>query len=499
MRLAVRFLLAALSGLLAAFLGATHGLAAWITGVPGLLAIRGTTVPVGFLCGFISGGVCAGIAAWGLQAYGWPLYLGSVAFLAVFVAAVGAATVGFGRRFESRGAWVLVPPIAWGAFSWGRNLLDLPVPSTIAASQIDFPAVLQIAALTGPAGISFLLILGNGILVQIIAFAWAGRQGRAVSVSQWIRLGLVSLLFLGIPLLAGAARLKETPPPAQGNRVAIVQGGFPIEHYRQASSDEVMRKLLRDRYVQLTHFAGGSNPLLIVWPEEPTLGDLLIRGQLNSTITKLANRHNVHLLIGSSTGFMGESGFESSDVGPRFNSALLVSPAGELLARYDKRRPTPFEPYSPGQQSGLIDSPLGVLGIMICEESLFPSMSRGLVQEGAEILVELSNDAGFGKGLVGLFHGREAVLMSVAYGRPYIRAGQSGPSYLIDAMGRLESESGLFDSAVLAGRVSPATDSTLYLRWGDWFHGVCLAGLMILMGLNFRRGSRVYNRADSDE
>lgn len=485
-----RLALAGLSGGLSALLGARYSLWAWVSLIPLLTAIRGATVPQGFGAGIVTGAICTAVCASGLRDYGALLYGAVVVGLGVSVGLATSVTTWLGRGQERSLSWALIPPTVWTAFAQLPTWLDWPIPSSVASSQADLPVVLQIASLTGPAGVAYLLILGNAIAAHTLDLAWERRRKpQPTRGTGWWTLTFLTLVTLGGPLAFGTARLAAAKPTTAGVKVAVVQGGLPIEYYR--AGDPANRQLLRDRYLHLTNVAGQSQPTLIVWPEEPTLGDLVSHDRLDPAISELATRHGAALIIGSSTGEPSAAPTNGLPEGRRFNSALLVESDGTLAGRYDKRRLSPFEPYHPGGRSPLMETASGRLGILICEESLFPSLTHELIQRGAEVIVELSNDAGFGQTPTALFHARQAVLTAVSYHRPYVRAGQSGPSYLIDAAGRVTALAGMFEATVLVNLVEPSRAPTPYRRWGLWFPLLCLAaGLVAVLSkvgaLHFR-------------
>lgn len=482
-----RLLLSALSGGLAATVGFYNPFLAWICGVPVLLAIRGASVRTACLCGFISGGICVAICGWGLQVGGWPLYLAVIAGLGSFVAAVTGLVAWLGRGREDRPLWILIPSLAWGALSGLVSLADLPVPSSVASSQIPFPPLLQIASLTGPVGVTFLLWLGNASLTQGLALAWEDRRNKIISLGRWMRLAVLAGGCLGTAWIAGSFRLRDLREQGLPTRVAIVQGALPIQAYREAHQDPKKQDFLNERYMTLTAQAASSSPQpqMILWPEDPVLGEFLMEDQLDPAISALAMRTQAALLIGSSTPLYRSYG-KKMRLPFRFNSALLISPEGKLMDRYDKRRLTPSESYQPGGRFPVLESPHGRLGLFICEESLYASSRRELAQRGAEILVEMSNDAALGRSPAAIVHAREAVLSAVSFHRPYLRTGQIGPSYIVDAFGRLQTRSGLFEQTVLVGQVAPSSQETLYQKWGDWFPLLCLAICGLLGFRKFR-------------
>jgi apolipoprotein N-acyltransferase len=199
---------------------------------------------------------------------------------------------------------------------------------------------------------------------------------------------------------------------------------------------------------------------------------------------------------------------EESDTGIRYyNSAYLFSLNGELVDVYDKIRLVPFAEYRPlslpavlnhsaeapseftsGTRATVFSLPQGTFGVTICYEAAYPSLSRRLVQEGAQLLVNISNDTWLGGAAAAVEqHFAMAVLRAVENKRSLIRAATAGISGFVDPTGRLHTLS-TEEETVIHGAVSPQHGLTIYARYGDWFALVCLgSSLAVLVSLLWRR------------
>ncbi len=134
-----------------------------------------------------------------------------------------------------------------------------------------------------------------------------------------------------------------------------------------------------------------------------------------------------------------------------------------------------------------LDTPVGRLGVMVCLESIYPDIGRALTSAGAELLLVMSNDAGFGESLVTHHMTNRAVVRAVENGRWLLRAGQAGVSTLVDPRGRIHGRLGLFETGLLTGTARLRSDETLYVRWGDWWMGLVGGVLLLAFAASVRR------------
>ncbi len=176
-----------------------------------------------------------------------------------------------------------------------------------------------------------------------------------------------------------------------------------------------------------------------------------------------------------------------------FNSALLLNPAGQFGDKYYKTHLVPFGEYVPlknllpflaplveaaGDFSvGKIEQPLvwkdSRIGVLICFESVFPEISRKWVLAGANMLVNLTNDAWYGRSSAPHHSLAMAVFRSVETRRSLVRSANTGISAFINPLGRVESRSELFQSYGFSADVSLFEETTFWTRYGYLFGPLC--------------------------
>jgi apolipoprotein N-acyltransferase len=230
--------------------------------------------------------------------------------------------------------------------------------------------------------------------------------------------------------------------------------------------------------------ANGPAPSIVAWPEVPAPlyyeEDARFRGYMDA----LARRLQAYLLVGV---------VAHTPSGEPLNSAVLISPGGGLITRYDKVNLVPFGEYVPwpfgaltakiSTEAGdfaagkrIVVSPVGgghAVGTFICYESVFPNFVRRFANDGAQVFFNLSNDGWFGKTAARWQH-LSIVRMRAAENRRWIlRATNDGITSTIDSAGRLRGTVPLYTEATSYTGFDYITEKTLYTRWGDWFPLLC--------------------------
>lgn len=396
---------------------------------------------------------------------------GFVAGLALFPAACGALQARLAPRV-SLARVVLVAPGCWILLEWVRGwiLTGFPWLST------GYAAMGSVADGLVP----WLGVHGVGLLLAVSA-------GAVAALAMWPRRGawvlaVVALAWAG----AGAAgRVDFAEPDGPPLRVALVQGNVPLGEKWQTGGG---RRLL-SRYLEMSR--PYTNADLVVWPEAalPFYAD-----QLPADARRRLESWPATFLLGTLERDRSAEGGER-----RYNSALLVGGSGGV---YRKRHLVPFGEFLPLEpllgwlltfleipQSDLSawkgpQQPLRVdgrrLGVTICYEDAFPADVRRALPEAA-VLANLSEDAWFGDSLAPHQRLQMARMRALESARPMVRAGNTGPSALIDHRGRVSAVAGQFRATVVSGTVQPMAGVTPYVRTGDW-PAVALAVLLALAG-----------------
>ncbi len=176
-----------------------------------------------------------------------------------------------------------------------------------------------------------------------------------------------------------------------------------------------------------------------------------------------------------------------------FNSAALVSPSGDWIARYDKMHLVPFGEYVPFKQwlsfaggltkevgdfsRGVSRAPLPAgdqkLGVFICYESIFPDEIRQSVKQGAQVLVNISNDGWYGDSGAYAQHIKQARMRAVENARWLLRDTNTGVTASIDPNGRVAQSAPRKVRTVLQASYALSNDTTFYTHHGDWLAYGC--------------------------
>ncbi|MBI2081145.1 MAG: apolipoprotein N-acyltransferase [candidate division NC10 bacterium] len=360
----------------------------------------------------------------------------------------------------------------WTALEYLRTYALSGFPwNLLGYSQLPNLPFAQVATVTGVYGISFLLVLASAAAAAPLL---PGASPRGV----WGTITAAGLL-IGAAHGAGLWALRGADAAAPAPlRVGVVQGN--IEQALKWSPAAL--DLTLDTYSRLSAQAAAAGADLIVWPE--TAAPLLLRHDpvRLAYVRALAQSLGRPVLVGAPDRAAGEPIRLQ-------NSAMLFGPDGRLLAKYDKMHLVPFGEYVPlkpllffvdkvatgigdfvpGESRTVFGVPGGTFAASICFEVIFPAEVRAAVAGGAEFLVNITNDAWFGRSAAPAQHLRMAAFRALETRRYLARAANTGISAAVDPYGRVLRSTGLFEEAVLVEGVRPRRDLTPYVRFGDWF------------------------------
>jgi len=472
---------------------------AWVAFVPLLYSVaRRPRAAASFVSGWLAGTLffyasChwltypmihyAGLPAW----LAHPLLLPAAAAGGIFT---GLFALGLARLCARKGAAALLfAPALWAACEWARLGAIGQLWNAVGYSQAFEPSLIQAARFGGVYAVSFLVLAANAA----IAYAVLKRGARSALIS------LAAVACVG--LLAFAAWLTRAPGSAN-EPAAVVIAVQPnvIPDFRRSETEYAA---LRRRHFELSdaalraldegEAAGGVTaarpPRVVVWPESPMNFSLERDRRFREEVARFVGERRVSLLFNS---------LEPAAGGGAYNAAVLVNEKGLLAAQYDKIRLMPFGEYVPlprwlpgaGMLSGVVGDftpgeryapiPLGATerraqaGTFICLESAYPYITRRLTEEGADVLVELTNDAYQGDTAVLRQHLSNAVFRAVETGRPLLRVTNTGISARITPRGEVSDETGRFAEAVRSWTVARSDGGrTFYVRFGDAFAAAC--------------------------
>ncbi len=402
---------------------------------------------------------------------------------ALFAAGFGAVAARLG---DGGVAPAFLAACAWAALDHARSFVFTGFPwALLGYAQHGNPALLPLAAWTGVYGLSFVTALGGIAAARIGVALRAGRPAPREAVAA---LAVV----LGLHVVGVLAPGADDGAPDDRVRVAVLQGN--IEQGVKWSPDWAERTL--GIYTELTRAAAHEGAEVVVWPETAVPGSPDADAELAARLARLARETGVRLVVGA-------VGVELRAGEPfYYDSAFLWDPQGAPIGRYDKAHLVPFGEYVPfrallghflaavARGAAALDVSPGagpralavgdrlIAGVPICYELLFPDLVRRFVDDGAGLLLAITNDAWYGR--TGAPHQFLAITaMRSAETRVWTaRAANTGVSAIIDDRGRVRKRTEIFERDFLVADVPrrpPPRGGSFYTRHGDVFAWSCWA------------------------
>lgn len=488
----------------------------WIGVVPLMLCIRRLTPWQAFFAGWIGGiAYFVGIFPWinevqsiAKLAIGLGhLYLGL--YLGLFCACMSL------MHRKLRVPLLTAAPV-WVTIEYLRaHFFFLAFPWALLGhtQYLNLP-ILQLASFAGSYGITFTMILVNGIIADLIVHRIEKGNSRDLKFAG-IRYNPVIAIF---PVLAGlivfwAYGLISVPQKTTGRPlpVGVVQGNIP----QDMKFDPDYRDFIFSKYENLSKEVFHNNLRLIVWPETSTPGFILKDMALYNRMAKLVKDLKIHFLIGSTE----YSKFSNKPVDREKsgNTALYFSPQGKIAGQYLKIRLLPLGEYIPlentipwphfiispdktnylipGKEATIFDLDETKFGVLICWENIFPYLSRQLARKGANFIVNISNEAWFGKTAAPYQILSMCVFRAVENRISIVRATNTGISCFIDSYGRItdrvkNGNEELFVDGVSSHEIQISETGTFYTQYGDILPYGCIGITIGLLLISILRTTR---------
>ena len=388
-------------------------------------------------------------------------------------------------------------PFVWVSLEFLRAHLLSGFPwASLGYSQYKFLHIIQIADITGVYGVSFLIVAVNAVLFWIFLLRTEkvlSNRLRIISISS------ITFLFV-LSLCYGYYRLsKDYDSNDNELNIAVIQGNIP-QHLKWNRSFQ--RKTI-DTYKRLTNEAAGHGSDLVVWPETAAPFYFQEYSQYREEVLDIAADGNTYLLFGNPSYKL------TDDIKPKMlNSAYLISPYRDIMARYDKIHLVPFGEYVPfsnilffveklasgtgdfsaGRDHIVMELPESKFGVVICYEVIFPELVRKFILNGANFMVTITNDAWFGKTSAPYQHFTMAVFRSVENRIYFARAANTGISGFISPKGKILQAGPIFEETVLIQKIFPSNTISFYTKNGDIFtYGAIFITCLILVIASAKR------------
>ena len=417
-----------------------------------------------------------------------------------------------------RQLWGLVAAVAWtamemlqahvlGGFPW--NLLGV--------SQIDLIPLVQLASLTGVYGVSFLIAwVSLSLLITVSQIAC--RPGQPLS---WMREIFPAGAILMLATMLGFLHVQQASSSRDRVRIALIQPSYQQkEIWEGLAVEDRFQTLLR-----LSRAALLMEPDLLVWPESGIPAPLENPERIRDFVVE----NDISLVFNETDVVTGTGGSAPK----YFNAAFVMDPKGRIGDKAHKHQLVMFGEYFPfldvfpilshlspigvnfsrGESPGILDSthPALKMGSLICFEDLFPSLARATAQANPDFLINLTNDAWFGRSQAQWQHVRAAAFRAIETGLPLVRCTNNGITCWIDPWGRIRTgEIASPDDVYKAGfkvievpkiTPSPQAPLTRYVRDGDVFGWMCVSmtfSLLFVRELFRLRGTTHDSNFDTD-
>ena len=498
------FLLACLTGILL-WIAFPGGGELWplvfVALVPLLFAINNTTLKnsllVGLSCGLTHYLLLLYWVAIVLGKYGgmpWFVSIQGLVLLALYMSFYLIAFV-IGARIFLRvtpvwlSVWLL--PALWVGIDWARGLFLTGFPwMDVGYSLYEVPYLIQIADIFGHHGVTFSIVLSNCLIFFLLSNPLNLR--RAFSL-------VPAVVLLGVVCFYSTYRYNDVKTALGADTESVVTVGVVQGNIKQELkwSAEIQQKTVLTYTSMTESLLEGDLPDFTVWPET-ALPFYPPSSQLMAPLFDFVADKKTTVLTGAPW-------YEIIDRKARkikfYNSAVLLGANGLYHGKYYKTHLVPFGEYVPFKRflpflaplveavgdfsPGTIESPLvhgkSRIGVLICFESVFPELSRQWAAVGANILVNLTNDAWYGKSSAPHQSLAMTVLRAVETRRSVVRSANTGISAFITPLGEISKKSDIFVPCAEKGELTLNDEKTVWVRYGYNFAPVCLG--LAVMGL----------------
>jgi len=389
------------------------------------------------------------------------------------------------------GPLLIFPALFWVSLEF---LFPLLFPWYIANSQVAFPWMIQTADLVGPYGTGFIVMWFSAALYHALFTSAEPRK-------KILPLAYASLAIV-VALVYGFQRLQSVGDEMAGARklsVGVVQGNVDID----MKWNPLLAQKNLDQHRQLTNDLPAVP--LVVWPESAIEAIILERVQALPLDVMPAFKSDRAYFIFGAKSFRGNPGRTD---GKAFNTAFFTDSKGRILTRYHKQVLLAFGEYlpfakllswipalpmadgfTPGPGPVVFHLPRAVrVAPLICYEDLLPDVVRKFVSETrANILINLTNDAWYGKSVGPWQHLRLAQSRAIETRRSLLRVTNTGVTSLVNAKGELVKTLPMFTAAVMQTEVDILDETTYYVRFGDWFAWAMTIATLVLVLLQVKR------------
>ncbi len=371
---------------------------------------------------------------------------------------------------------ILSAPFLWTAIEFSRFWITGNNWNAVGYSQFSFVTFIKPASIGGVLLISFICVFVNAVYTMPLI----------LKTKNSAYLAIIPQVILILFIIGSDWTRLSSETETEANVIAI-QPNVPM-----SGLNEEKLLSLRKNHVELAETAlseikgqttKDERQTIVIFPESPMNFMYERDEEFQKFVGDFAKKNNVSVLFNAAEPDEENNLF--------FNSAVLVNTEGRKIAQYDKIYLVPFGESVPAPLQNIMPALVGSFsygkeydllpfgdargGVMICFESHFPNLSREYVRQGADVLIEMTNDGYLGNTPVLRQHLANAVFRAVETGRPVLRVTNIGITAYINERGEILDAADVYTEATRNWTISKSNgEQTFYVRYGDWFAWLCV-------------------------
>lgn len=429
----------------------------------------------------------------------YALLFGVTLIVGLFPAIFGAIFSLLLKRFGMYA--IFTTPFLWTATEFLRFNLTGNNWNAIGYSQAFRLGTIQLASIGSVYLVSFLIVFFNSFL--ILKLTILSRSTKPIR-RDWVVLATTFFLMGILWEMPEFFKSSKITNSVESNIIAV-QPNVPMSGLQYGEWEK-----LRQRHVELVENAlskrqrtnDEGQSTIVIFPESPMNFMYEDDREFQTFIKDFAVKNNASVLFNSAQPNLKGTNF--------YNSAVMINPNGEKIGQYDKIHLVPFGEYVPlpapiaafvptmvgnfeiGDKYDLFPLGEAKTGVMICFESHFASLSREFARNGADFLIEMTNDGYLGETPILRQHLANAVFRAVETDRPVLRVTNVGITAYINERGEVLDATKPYTEDTRIWTVKQSDGSqTFYVKYGDWFAWLCSIVSLVLLFWSFWKGKKV--------
>jgi apolipoprotein N-acyltransferase len=483
------------------FIDIRLGFLAFFAFVPYLAFVAKSNSKQSFWCGFLFGFVVTSITLYSIILVELIAFIGLLIILPLYFAVFTFLIKKVQIRFTNIFLWFF--PIIWIAFEHFMTLGPLNFPwLNVGYSITNYHCLIQFADIFGIYGISFLILIINVLIYKFLL----GRKKALIIIA------CIFVIWFGY----GNYKDKAVKLQKENLKIGIVQISIPEE---DKLNPALLDSTIEEYGKQLSILANKDSVDLVIFPESAIFTYLLHERLYKKRISNMTKTNNVNLVTGFSDYKVKWKNRRQSY--QYFNSATMIDRWGNFLPKYDKIRLVPFGeripllstfPILEKLQFGQANFEYGThhrlyeingykFSITICFEGAFPELNRQYVNDGADFIVNITNDAWYKKTAITREHARNCIIRAVENRISILRAANTGISYIVNPKGKVLQRADIYQKKNISDFLfTTKSKNTFFGKAGFLFPKICflLAILLIvysiLSNLFFTKGREAFDR-----